>query len=377
MISFSTAEILFNVQSEGRKKIEDIWFSSPSAVDEVTMLFCKQLNIEPSFDKNKKVSPRKTLKPKDEKKSAFSLSVEPLFGMRWGQINEYVFLKESYFKRDKLSELNWEIKPEWYYGAKISGGWKNIFLETGFKIGIPMRSGKMMDSDWQNIQFAAEDGGNTWKTNYSESKNYLEEDFQFSVKAGYDFHLYQIVKIKPAVAFDYQTIKFMGKGGTGWYGKSMNQAGAPYYHYSDTSHQEIKDFSGRKVIGYRRVADYLWLGSDFSIDLPMNFEANTGFFFAPYVYAVSYDNHFLKSVDYADLTYGYFAAFKWNLGLSYTIAKRHSILFNANYFFMRVLRGEDYSKSSSKNSYDLASGYEGGAGARYFDMTLSYRFKIF
>ena len=57
----------------------------------------------------------------------FSLYVEPLCGMKWGQINEYVFYNNSYFSRDKLSELNWEIKPEKYLGAKISGGWKNVF----------------------------------------------------------------------------------------------------------------------------------------------------------------------------------------------------------------------------------------------------------
>ena len=307
----------------------------------------------------------------------FSLYVEPLCGMKWGQINEYVFYNNSYFSRDKLSELNWEIKPEKYLGAKISGGWKNVFLETGIKIGIPERTGNMLDSDWQNIIVPEENGGNKYKTNYSKSKNFLKEDVEFSIKAGYSFRVREIFKIKPALAFDYQRVKFLGKDGTGWYGKSVgNTGGAPYYHYSDTLHQTIKDFSGKDVIEYKRVSDYLWLGSDFSVNLPLNFEVNTGFFFAPYVYSVSFDKHFLKSVDYADLTPGYFAAFKWNFGLTYTIAERHSFLFNANYFFMRVLRGKDYSKSSSKDSYDLSNGSEGGAGGRWFDLSLSYRLKI-
>ena len=46
MISFSTGEILFNVQSTGKETLEAIFTSNPSAIDEVTILLCKQLNIE-------------------------------------------------------------------------------------------------------------------------------------------------------------------------------------------------------------------------------------------------------------------------------------------------------------------------------------------
>ena len=304
----------------------------------------------------------------------FSLSVEPLFGMKWGQIDEYVFFKNSNQSSDKLSELNWEIKPEFYCGLKIRGGWKGFFEETHFTAGIPMKSGQMMDSDWLNILYTSASGGNTLKTNYSESDNYLDYDFIFGLKSGYEFQIKEIFKIRPALAFEYQNIKFTGKNGKAWYGNSKSGGGK--YAYDDTEHQIIHDFSGQEVVSYQRIADYIWLGSDFSLDLPMNFSVNAGFFLAPYVYAISYDNHLLTKNDYADKTVGIFSAFKWNLGVNYNISKRHSISINASYFYMSEIRGDDYSKTSSATSYQKDSTVDGGAGANWFDLSLSYKFKI-
>ncbi|MBR0098887.1 MAG: omptin family outer membrane protease [Treponema sp.] len=307
----------------------------------------------------------------------FSLSVEPLFGMKWGQVNEYVFSKKSKFSYDKLSELNWEIKPEWYCGLNVQGGWNQFFIETGVKFGIPRKTGLMIDSDWQNIEKTVAGGGNTVKTNYSESDNYLDHDISLGVKGGYKFYVNENITINPSIAYEYQTIKFTANGGTGWYGKS--KPGGGLYPYDDITHQNVYNFSGKDVISYKREVSYLWLGSDFSFLAPYSNTLifNTGFFFAPYVYAVSFDYHLIKEIDYADLTTGFFGAFKWNLGAEYKINDRHSILLNANYFFMRVLRGDDYEKKSSESNYKKSNEADGGAGARYFDLCFSYRFKLF
>nr|MCR4822157.1 hypothetical protein [Treponema sp.] len=310
----------------------------------------------------------------------FSLSVEPLFSIRSGQIDEYVFLKKTNYDSDKLSELNWDLKPELNYGLKIKGGFRGFFEETHFTAGIPMNTGIMADSDWFNIAKSGLSSNMLYKTNYSESDNYLDYDFSFGFKGGYEFKLFNFISLKPALAFEYQNIKFTGKNGTAWYGNAVS---GTYAAWNDEDNRTIKDFSGKKVIAYQRILYYFWLGSDFAFKLPAiphipgNFIIDTGFFFTPYLYCVSYDQHCLTGTDYADLTPGYMAAFKWNLGLTYQLSKRHAIIFNADYFYMRLLRGKDYQKSNSSTKYTLASDAEGGAGASYFDFTISYRFNIF
>ena len=314
----------------------------------------------------------------------FSLSVEPLFGMKWGQIDEYVFFNNCAYDDDKLSELNWEIKPEFYYGLKISGGWKDFFGESYFSAGIPKETGLMIDSDWLNVSVSnAQDY--QYKTNYSESDNRLDYDINFGFKGGYDFQIKDFINIKPALAFDYSNIKFTASGGTGWYGKSASIDGRYYAPYSDTENRDVHNFSGR-VITYKRIAYTFWLGSDFSIALPLpdfltgdsqSLSLNTGFFISPYVYAVSFDAHLSRKSDFADLTVDYFSAFKWNLGLTYEFNSRHSLSINANYFYMKVLRGDDYEKTSSDTNYTKSTYADGGAGAKYFDINLSYKFKIF
>lgn len=308
----------------------------------------------------------------------FSLAVEPLFGLRYGQLDEYVFLKESNYSDDKLSELNWELKPELYYGLKVHGGWKDFFAETTLSFGIPMKTGLMKDSDWFNSQTyavtTANAAGHDYKTCYSEHDNHLDYDINFNFKGGYQFLIRDFVNIKPAFAFDYENIKFTGIAGQGLYGNSISNN--YWAAYNDKSNNGLMKFSGR-VITYRRELYLLWLGSDFSVKLPRNFTVTTGFFFAPYVHALSFDSHLTKDVDYADKTTGFFGAFKWNLGAEYQIDKRQSVLLNASYFYMRVIRGDNYSKVSTKSSYDKSTLVDGGAGAKYLDVNLSYRFKIF
>ena len=158
---------------------------------------------------------------------------------------------------------------------------------------------------------------------------------------------------------------------------ARQKVGGGYYPYDDTAHQETHDFSGQRVITYQRISDYLWLGSDFSLDLPINLSVTAGFFFAPYVYAISYDSHLLTKKDYADKTIDTFAAFKWNFGLEYKIYGRHSLALTASYFYMPVIRGSTYEKTSTQSSYTLSSVADSGAASSWFDLTLSYKFQIF
>ncbi len=312
-------------------------------------------------------------------KEDFSLELEPLFGLKSGQADEYVFLKHSNYDDDKLSELNWEFDHEFYGGLKINAGFKNIFLENSFTAGIPSRVGQMKDSDWFNIQYSGLENYQ-YKTNYSESDNSLEYDYSYNLKAGYFFKLPEFKQLKTFVKifteFQYKTFKFNGKNGNAWYGDIVD---GYYAKYNDFMNRTVYDFSGSKVISYKRQASLFWIGFDVNLNLFENFIFSTGFKTSPYFYCESIDNHHLTGNDYLDVTPAYFAAFNWNAGAEYKITKRQSLCLNADYFFMRVASGDDYAKSSFQKKFNKSnkdSSVDGGAGERYFSISLSYKFKI-
>ena len=248
------------------------------------------------------------------KKTDFSLSVEPLIGIKNGQVNEYVFLKEPIYDCDKLSELNWEIKNEFYSGLKLNGSYKNVFLEAGFTAGFPLKCGTMKDSDWLNNDptQVTETSGHDYKTNYSESHNYIDYDISASLKTGYSFKLPELkkisTKISPFFEFEYQLFKFTAKNGTGWYG---NKTDGYYAAWNDEENRSIKYFSG-DVISYKRQNFIFWLGGSIAFNLPKDFSVGAGFKFSPFVYSESIDCHHLRGLYFLDIVSDFCSLFNYN-----------------------------------------------------------------
>lgn len=334
------------------------------------------------------------------KKTDFTFSVEPLFGLKNGIVDEYVYLKNCSYSDDKLSELNWDIKNELYGGIKLNGSFKNIFLETSFTAAIPKSSGITKDSDWKNV---SAEGYSDWqfKTNYSETDNYIDYDIGTKVKAGYEFKLLQDKKIKlslkPFAEFQYENFQFTTKDGTAWYGNTKI-SNLLWYRYNDSEHNSIFKFSSLskyngKTISYQRQNLIFWLGSDFKIELPENFTVLAGFKVSPYIYSESVDTHYLNdpygrtsySSYYLDVTPGYFSVFGASLGVEYALTKKQSFILGAEGFYMKTLRGNDYStvrqtKPNWKEWKDIAkkqkSYVDGGAAQRYINITFAYKYKF-
>ena len=312
------------------------------------------------------------------KKTDFSFSVEPLFGLKNGVVDEYVFLKESSYSSDKLSELNWDIKNELYGGIKLNGSFKNIFLETQFTAAIPKSSGITKDSDWLNTQIKNTENYQ-YKTNYSEHDNYIDYDIGAKVKAGYEFKLLQDTKVKlslkPFTEFQYENFQFTCKDGTCWYGADLESYYARWNDW-DNQRSDAGDKSG-KVMAYQRQNLILWLGSDFKIELPKNFTILAGFKVSPYLYSESIDSHYLTPTYYLDVTPGYFSVFDANLGVEYSLTKKQSFVLTAEGFYMKTLRGNDYINSKKKWSKDDKSDEaDGGSAQRYINITFAYKIQI-
>jgi len=316
------------------------------------------------------------------KKTDFSLSVEPLIGIKNGQINEYVFLKEPIYDCDKLSELNWEIKNEFYSGLKLNGSYKNVFLEAGFTAGFPLECGTMKDSDWLNNDpnQVTNPSGYDYKTNYSESDNYIDYDISASVKTGCSFKLPELkkisTKISPFFEFEYQLFKFTAKNGTAWYGKEID---GYYAAWNDEENRATKDFSGvGDVISYKRQNFIFWLGSNIEFKLPKDFSVGAGFKFSPFVYSESIDCHYLRSLYFLDIVSDFCSLFNCNFKTEYKIDSKKSICLNADYLYMKTLRGKSYSSSSQKWSKDnKIEDSEGGADQHCFNISISFKYNFF
>lgn len=321
----------------------------------------------------------------------FSLFVEPYFGTKIGQIDEYVFLKEPNYDSDKLSELNWDIMPEFYAGFSLGGSFWNIFVETSFLFGIPTKTGTMADSDWMNnnrfglysVSLSNSKKTENYKTNYSESDNYLDHDFSFNINVGYDFSFANLknlkANIKPFLSFQYENFKFNGKDGTCWYGSKFYSDNGYYAAWNDEENQYSENFNGN-VISYKRINFVFWTGFNLETEFFNNFGLSTGFKFSPYLYSESTDNHKQTGTDYLDVISAFCGSFNWNFGIYYNFDKRNSIYIDADYFYMRILRGDDYQKDSSDKKFKKSSKssiIDGGIGAQYFNISLAYKFKIF
>ena len=198
----------------------------------------------------------------------FSLFVDGSFGIKRGEIGEYVFQKYN-GKWKKLSELNWDEKWIPCFDFSVQSGFKQFFTTLDFSFDIPCESGIMADSDWQN----SEDWG--MKTNYSESENRLKYDFGFCAKIGFDFQISSEWKIAPTAEFEYSTFRFEARNGHGWYADSANSKDKKNHEWNSDYATEYpsKSLGG---IDYERDAILAYVGFSARF-LPKNFSR----FFSP------------------------------------------------------------------------------------------------
>ena len=304
----------------------------------------------------------------------FTFSIAPVGGIRSGQIDEYVFLNECAYDDDKLSELNWNFSSEYYAGGRIGAKWSHVFLDGEFSFGIPMKVGGMGDSDWLNAD-VKNAGDYQYKTNWSHHDNYLEGDFSFSVKCGFEVNVFENRYFKLCwrrfIGFEYDKIKFRGENGYAWYG---NSSGGYRLPFSDEDRTEYT-FDG-KVISYERRTFLSWLGVEGKIEFSKAIAFSAGFQLSPFVYAESIDTHWSKKTMYGDKTPGFFSAFRWHVSQSIFLGGRSYLNLSARWLYVGVLRGDSYSKSVSGSYYTKDESCDGGAGEFFFDISLGYEIRI-
>jgi outer membrane protease len=148
--------------------------------------------------------------------NSYAISSWTSFGTFLGHTEEIVYPPSGY-KAKFLSQLLWDIKPVFYYGlsldfsrARQKEKW-GFFATLSLKNGIPGKSGKIEDRDWQSKESGA-------LTDYSVHDNFTNELFIFDASAGLSFPFSQNqFLLKTYVGMTYMRFSFTAQYGHGTY----------------------------------------------------------------------------------------------------------------------------------------------------------------
>ena len=303
----------------------------------------------------------------------FTFSLSPSFGIKSGEMGEYVFLKDCSYSDDKLSYLQWNFKNP-YIALESDMGYKAFSIENKVSYGFGAFTDSMTDSDWQNVCFSALENCQ-YKTNYSESDNFTKRDVSVSTKASLSFFPLDWLCLKPLFALDFEYMRFAAKGGKYYYGK---QYGYFYYKYNDSKNNSTGSFSG-DVLWYRRWSLFTWLGFGAKARLFDKISLEADFFISPYSFALDIDTHCLTSTRYIDIIETSFNSYKISLSLITPLAEKSEIGLNFSFLSSALSRGKTYSKdlNSHFSKYLQDTSSECGMDEKTFNISLFYKFYLF
>lgn len=291
----------------------------------------------------------------EEKNGDWDFFITPLTGMQYGTLNEYVFEKDSSGDWQKLSELDWDIKPRWYMGVSVTGGWRFISLSGYCSFAFPGRCGSMYDSDWIEL--------NNVKNDYSISENTLSKEYSFGGRITAHWKPLRLFGFSLYTACDYDYGAFKAQNGYGWYG-------------DENVSYDSADAAAVSLLGidYFRETVTVWTGCTLLYTPSSHLGFGLQFAAAPYTYVNSLDHHY-GGYYYRDIMYGVFSSLQTELTVSYMFTQQISLSLAAKYTLINTLTGSDYISTSENGTYYYESGVRAGAGGNYADIQLALTYR--
>jgi outer membrane protease len=275
--------------------------------------------------------------------------------MVYGHAEEIVYSSGS-TKNEMLSQLLWDMKPLFYCGALLDFGRTNpmekwgFFSAVSFKAGIPAKSGKMEDRDWQST-------ANTALTNYSSHDNETREFFWLEGTAGVSIPVKSLFALRAYAGVSYMRFSF-----TGWNGSLRYASGSGGDFGSIDDAEEIAIFG--RVINYSQ--DWLLLAPGVSAEFRfLTFFSGELFFqISPLIWCADLDEHLLVMKEFRDYT-------RWGLflepraRLAFNPGERLSLSLDFAYRYITGSRGEVYQRPLTGGAYAHAG--EAGTGLSMMD----------
>lgn len=309
------------------------------------------------------------------------LNIEPSFGLRKFQLNEYTYLANAVYSDDTLSELEWKLKSELYAKINAELRWKFLFSEASFGTAVNGSKGTMYDSDWQNVQYAM-NPFIQYKTNYSESDMKVVHDYSISIKTGGIIKVFKSLELKPSLGFEYASTKLDATGGLCFYGNSIGldtyySSVGPWNYYKSQNTSVFSVYG--KVVSLERTLYNIWAGTEIVVTPFKKLQSlsfTAGLFTTPYMFSLTIDKHIQTGYKYAEECEGFFSAWKTYSKISYAINDRNSINLNFSYFYLSPIRGRDLYALMHNSSYTNNPAVKSGAETEAFEISLSWRYRI-
>lgn len=292
-------------------------------------------------------------------------NVETSFGVKNGWQDEYVYEKTDH--KDKISELNWDMKPIFVLGSKLNLGFGGFWLGVGGKVGIGRDCGTVTDKDWMNYTH----NDYSTRTHYSESDCRMLSYFGFDLSLLYRFRILSSLKFSPEVGLDYTLSEFQAIDAEYWYGSRNPKTGL---YASDSSVIFSQKASG-KMVKLKRDVFNVWLGANICLTPMRRLSLSVGGFVSPFTHVNSYDKHIARGIDFYDKMYGFFKGFKGNASAEYFMTRHYSAYFRFDIMGTDPINGNVYQKNSSSQKYYKTTV---GGGCKFFSMDFSggFRFRI-
>ncbi len=255
----------------------------------------------------------------------FLFSVEPQISYN----NEQ--LSYSIYDGTKLnSELDWNSSFLFKSGSAFQFEFNKIILRTLFLFNLPLKNGKMYDSDYYT------DGV---KTNLSIGDLYTDFGFDSNLQIQYKFSLPNNFFVSPLISLNYSYIQLQCKNNIGFCG--------------DTSHTDLLDDVPWDSENAKRVNKY---GIDLNTNITSiclgtqikkiihDFHVGLTTYFAPFTYISSLDHHNNAEGGryYLLIQQGFFSEFAVSLGVGYFINNHNSINLSLNSSFCPGINGIFY-----------------------------------
>jgi outer membrane protease len=299
----------------------------------------------------------------------YALSLFSSIGFLHGRGEEILYKYPG--EEIQLSQLLWNIKPLFYYGAALDFSRLRPLEKPGFfsslslKFGFPAKTGIMEDRDWLTSKDEL--------TNYSLSDNYTSQALLIDFLLGLSLPLRHSVLLKFFWNFSWMSFQWIGRDG--------------YVQYSSNTEIPLDDSVKKSPIYGPSIAysqEWLLLNPGLAVEIPLfsrfrvdfSFQISPRLKYLPLIFCFARDNHVMRSLEYQDYVFGGLYL-EPRGGFSFFFRDRFALSLYVSYRHIRGGHGESYWRSTGPEGTGFYKSIEeAGAGWYALDSGLSFKVRL-